>query len=287
VLAANPAIPQSREALGNIFFSWGTDKPADALAWLNQLPNPDLRLALLVRAGNSRYADNPEKSLPLALALPPGQNRNRSITSVLTAWAEIDPSATLAWINTQNDPALAPAALAVQGALLARIARDEPATALAEWAALSDPSAKQAAIQPIVEAWGKTDPAAALQWAAAQETENSSSYFRGDLIHAWAKQDPEAALRWAEAATLKQTARGQHLYPGPLAALSGTWKEKSPRAPTADLYAKIKDPALRLETLTNHLREWRAKDPAAARTWLESQTALTPEQTAVLLKTTQ
>jgi hypothetical protein len=218
VLAANPAIPQGREALGNIFFSWGTDKPADALAWLNQLPDPDLRLSLLVRAGNSRYTDNPEKSLPLALALPPGQNRNRSITSVLTAWAEIDPSATLAWINTQNDPALAPAALAVQGALLAHIARDEPATALAEWAALSDPRAKQAAIQPIVEAWGKTDPAAALQWANAQETDNSTSYHRVELIHAWAKQDPEAALRWAEAATLKQTARGQHHYPGPLAA---------------------------------------------------------------------
>jgi hypothetical protein len=41
-----------------------------------------------------------------------------------------------------------------------------------------------------------------------------------------------------------------------------------------------------LETLTNHLREWRAKDPAAALTWLETQTALTPEQTARLLKIT-
>jgi hypothetical protein len=283
VLATTPSIPQRREALNSMIFNWGTEQPADALAWLNQLADPDLRLSLLERNGNSYFTDHPEKSLPLALALPASQNRGQSITRLLTAWAKIDPSATLAWIGAQNDSAVAAAAPAVQGVLLGTIARDEPATALAEWAALSDPRAKKAAIQPIAEAWGQTDPAAALQWAVAQPDSPGRVHAHSELIAAWAKKDPEAALRWAEAAALKENAQGNRYYPSPLSFIGGDWNDKAPRAQTADLYTKIQDPALRLETITNHVREWRAQDPAAARTWLETQTALTPEQTAALL----
>jgi hypothetical protein len=192
-----------REALNRMMFNWGTEQPADALAWLNQLADPDLRLSLLERNGNSYFTDHPEKSLPLALALPASQNRGQSITRLLTAWAKIDPSAALAWIGAQNDPAVAAAAPAVQGVLLGTIARDEPATALAEWASLSDPRAKKAAIQPIAEAWGQTDPAAALQWAVAQQDSPGRVHAHSELIAAWAKKDPEAALRWAEAAALE------------------------------------------------------------------------------------
>ena len=283
VLATTPSIPQGREALNSMIFNWGTEQPADALAWLNQLADPDLRLSLLERNGNSYFTDHPEKSLPLALALPASQNRGQSITRLLTAWAKIDPSATLAWIGAQNDSAVAAAAPAVQGVLLGTIARDEPATALAEWAALSDPRAKKAAIQPIAESWGQTDPAAALQWAVAQQDSPGRVHAHSELIAAWAKKDPEAALRWAEAAALKENAQGNRYYPSPLSFIGGGWNDKAPRAQTADLYTKIQDPALRLETITNHVREWRAQDPAAARTWLETQTALTPEQTVALL----
>jgi hypothetical protein len=47
-------------------------------------------------------------------------------------------------------------------------------------------------------------------------------------------------------------------------------------AATADLYTKIKDTSLRTEVLTRHAREWLTKDPAAARAWLESSSALPP-----------
>jgi hypothetical protein len=124
---------------------------------------------------------------------------------------------------------------------------------------------------------------AALQWAVAQQDSPGRVHAHSELIAAWAKKDPEAALRWAEAAALKENAQGNRYYPSPLSFIGGGWNDKAPRAQTADLYTKIQDPALRLETITNHVREWRAQDPAAARTWLETQTALTPEQTAALL----
>lgn len=272
------------DTLSNLFFDWNGRNPAEALAWLNALPDPELRLALLERTASSYLTDNPEKSLPLALALPEGSNRSRQLSNLLGAWAKIDASAALAWVDAHaTEPGVATASYSVNAALLATIARDEPATAIAEWQNLTDPQAKAAAIGPIVQAWGKTDPAAALQWESAQNDGRTYSNVNSDLIYAWGQKDPEAALRWAETQTAAQQAQGRRFHPTPIAAIAGTWQERAPRATTADLFTKIQDPKLRSETLGNHVREWLTKDPAGAKAWLESSKALTPAETAALL----
>ena len=270
--------PARQEALGEMLRDWAQEDPTEALAWIRGLADADLRNAVLEHALAFIPQENPEKLLPLALSLPLGAHRIEVIGHTLATWAETDLEAALAWSRAQTDPALLAASAPVQAIQLGRIARDEPDTALDEWGKITDARARSAAILPIAESWAAQDPGAALRWLVAQHYSGTPRYVttEQEMLHAWSRSAPERALRWAEAQD--PALRSEYLD-----ALGGTWNEKAPRAATADLYSKIKDPALRAETLTRHVKEWLTKDPAAARAWLESSSALSPEQAAILL----
>lgn len=273
-----PHLPNRHMALSNMLSSWSTTRPEAALAWINALPDRALRVSLLQQVSQHEFAHAPQLSLPLLLALPEGADRQNHLSRTLRRWAANEPAAALAWIRAHDEPDLAQAKVFVQAAALADIARFEPRTALAEWQALPDGPLKSKAIADIALAWGQTDPAAALQWASEQGPKLGASHYQStDLIFAWARKDGPAALRWAEALPDEKARRHA------LDSLAGNWSEKSPRATTADLYAQIKDTTLRAQYVANHLQEWLAKDPAAAKTWLESSPALTPAQRAALL----
>ena len=276
-LATVPGLPNRQASLGHLLFFWGSEHPDEALAWLDALPDRNLRTALLERAAHITLNTNPEKSLPLALAMSEGANRTQRLSDLLSKWAVRDPAAALAWIGAHNEPGVAEASADAHAAILGSIARDEPATAVAEWNTIAEARTKAAAILPIAASWARTDPGAALRWASEQEAALKVDRIHDSLIYAWSKNDPLAALRWAEAQT---DASRRERY---LASLAGTWKEKAPRAATADLFAQIQDPTLRTSILTNHLREWLSKDRPAAQAWLESHDALTPARAAALL----
>ncbi|AKC81863.1 hypothetical protein IMCC26134_02065 [Verrucomicrobia bacterium IMCC26134] len=285
LVAADPDFPDQAGTLGDLII--GTGEPAEALAWLSAHADPALRLDVLLRISDQYALDHPERTLPFALALPPSQRRSAALGRLLAAWQQQDASATLAWMRQQNDPGVTTAYAQLQARQLVEIARGEPTTALAEWTRLSDPRVRVATITPLAEAWGKNDPAAALRW----QTEQNAALGAADsipsitLLAAWAKQDPEAALRWTETIIAAPSSAQKPTLPGQLlGALAGPWNDQAPLTATANLYSKIKDPALRAQTLTSHIKEWLTKDPAAAKTWLESHDALTPAQAASLLQ---
>jgi hypothetical protein len=283
IVAATPGYPDQAAILAQLVLR-GHGKPSETLAWLNEHTTPSLRSEVLLSLGIHNYLA-PE----LALALPPGLIRSEALSRMLTSWNKTDAPAARAWASEHAaDPGVVAATAQVQIAQLVEIAAAEPATALAEWSALADPSVQKAALPRIAYAWGETDPAAALRWQTEQSDalgiQNPAP--SGYLVSIWAKKDPEAALRWTENyLATNSTEQTPWLPQQLLGALSGSWDDaKAPFAPTADLYAKIQDPALRTETLTRHVQAWLTKDPAAAKTWLESHDALTPAQAAALLQ---
>jgi hypothetical protein len=271
-------------ALHPILTKWSNEHPKEALAWLDSLSDPDLRLTLLERAAGHYSSGNPAQALPLVLALPEGANRTIQLTHILTAWAQKDAPAALAWIEANDVPGVARAGYDVQGTLLAKIAREEPHTAIAEWAALKDPKAREATLGWVVQSWSEKDPVAAIRWAGEQsKTLGKPLHLDPGVLSRWAAKEPEAALRWIEAwlpAQPKTTA--DFMAPHYFSALGFNGDTRVPRADTANLYAKIKDPALRSTALTKHLAEWRTKDPAAAENWLKSQTVLLPAEVTAL-----
>lgn len=283
-LARQPAVPARADTLGHLLRGYSDQQPEATLAWIDAHLDPALRTDVLLVLGKAVSSDQPANTLPFALALPPSQERTRLLAHILTGWTETAPAAALAWARAQDDPAVAAALGPVQGALLVEIARSEPATALAEWQALSDPRARKAAMLPIAEAWGKNDPAAALKWLETQGASPAAGFIHPGLLSSWAKQDPESALRWVEAQAANPSAPAAPAgIERAMGALGGDNDGRFPRAATADLYSKIQDPALRGRVLETHVAEWLNKDPAAARAWIDSSDALSPEQAARLL----
>ncbi len=286
-IATAPGITGRGAALQDLLFRWSSESPDEAVAWLDSLADPDLRVTLIDRASNTFYSNEPQKSLPLALAMPEGARRTERLAQLLGQWARIDPDATLAWMRENEVPGVAEASHAVHGALLADIARDDPRLAVAEWSALSDPRTRLATIHLIANSWATTDPAAALHWAVAQNEQLHPAQLPWNytqLVSRWAATDATNALRWVEDLITRQPEQSrpqlaQHYFD----AIGGTWDTKAPRAATAELFTTIKDPSLRTAAITRHVQEWLTKDPAAARAWLETNSALTPEQAATLL----
>lgn len=280
-LASTPDLPARQAALAEVFTHWRTRDAASAQAWLDGLPDPRLRTAL-IEQNALRDLGHPQSNLPFALDLPPGPLRRERFQTLLANWAKTEPSAALAWSRTHpDDPDVAAAAPKLHAAILGNIAHDEPTTALAEWKTLPNGPAKTEAVSTIGEAWGRRDPAAAFTWMAEQDEQSGRKAYpdipRQMTFYAWSREQPFAALRWAE------TQEHAHVY---LLTLSGagTNSEGPPLRDTVELYAQIRDPEKRKNVLPWQLRRWLAADPTAARAWIEQSDALTPEQAAELLE---
>ena len=275
-----PEIPRHQASLAELFSYWGAQDSDAALQWLDQIQDASLRAQLLEKASRSPDLEHPEKGLPFALARADSPDRTSALSNALGEWAARSPSDALAWINRHaDDPGVMAASVQTHAAILATIALTEPATAAAEYQALQDPDIKKAARVSIARAWAKTDPGAAHLWMIAQNQVVGYKPFAGDpqIFHAWSRKAPLAALRWAEQVPVPQS---RDYY---LEGIATSGVESAPRAAAADLYAQLADPALRVEYVTKHLRDWLAKDRPAAKAWLESHDALTPAQAAVLL----
>ena len=281
-LQENPELPRNQASLAKLFSYWGAHDSAAALRWLAQIEDTSLRADLLREASRGPDLEHPEKSLPFALARDESQDRTFVLSEILGKWATRAPSEALAWINQHtDDPGVMAASVQAHTAILATIALTEPATAAAEYQALQNRETKIVARDAIAEAWAKTDPRAAHLWRIAQNELLGYPPYAGNqsIFHAWSRRDPAAALLWAEQVPAPES---RDFY---LNALTTSGLESMPRVAAADLYAQLKDPALRVEYVTKHLREWLAKDRPGAKAWLEKSAALSPAQTSALLAT--
>jgi hypothetical protein len=282
-ITARPAFAEQRSASRLVMVRLGQQDPAALLTWLSKNTPAHERDDLLRSILNPQWgSDSPATSLTLALGLPLGTDRTRLVAGHLKFWAERDPAAALAWVRQQDAPDLRAAGSSAQAAILGVIARDEPATAAAEWQSLTDARTRTAAVAPIVENWATRDPAAALAWlrSLGPELETTTGVLlpaARSALFVWSQRSPEDALNWAQnAAPAHRGDYLRHLADDPYGA-------RADRAAVSDLYAKITDPALRSEVLAGHVREWLTKDRPAAQAWLEATSALTPEQAAALL----
>ncbi|MEY4489404.1 MAG: hypothetical protein RIQ79_1912 [Verrucomicrobiota bacterium] len=308
VLATRAQAGQGQRQLSDLLRSWSARDTPAALAWLDSIPDVALRNDLLAEAASNYSSDAPEKSIPLALRLPPGPLRDNALANTLGHWADDNPDAALAWLRAHDDPSLTAVAERIQGQLLGKLAANDPAAALARWQNLPANEARITAAPGIAKAWAKSDPAAAARWISAQLPElpnigpadfgKLSPKEQADLqqkfmsyqghfevlqstLSTWSRTDPAAAVAWAEGLTSPMLKEGLLMN---MAQSYGPYDADTPdRAVRADQIAAITEPAIRDRVLAPHLENWLRSDLKAAREWIDTHDALSPEKAAELL----
>lgn len=295
LLLGHPEVADRNNALRQLSGTWAGQDPRSARAWLAALPDAELRANLIEQ---SIQQLKPADALDFVALLPAGPARTDRIASQLERWALSDPDQALAWLDAHDTPEYAPALARVQGAVIASLAKTDPAAALAKWGGLPDASAKNAALGPLALAWSKTDPAAAARWLApllAGPEANTSDQFNArntfnTVAARLARTDPQALMTLA--ASLPDPSVRQSLY--------NTLTQDSfydeidhsqtyatvGRSERIRLLASIPDEKLRVPVLQNALRDWLTKDFETARAWLETNDSLSPEQAAELIAQT-
>jgi hypothetical protein len=291
VLARRDDIPFKDEAIRNLVGTWiNQDAPA-ALAYLDTIPDTARRSEALARALAYLQPKAFDQLLALARRLPASEERDHLVSEHLATWVKKDPDAALAWLAANPHPALAAASAHVEAILVGQLAATDPQAALARWQALPADAPRAQISTELATAWAKNDPVAATRWFTDQisSSPGASPHF-GDLAQVaapWVAKDPAAYAEWALSqpegprrnqalSALTADYLRYWLYARPEA-------ESPPRAAHADNLSRIADPSLREAALHTHLFHWVRSDRRAARAWLESTDALSPEAVARLL----
>ena len=288
-IAARPDLPGQRGLLRELTQTWVRTDARATLAWLDTLPDVERRNELI---DASLFLVKSDDFLAFARRLPEGPAREKRIANYVAIFAESSPEKALAWIEASDAPELTAGLPRVQGALIANIARTDPSAALARWQALPEADRLDAA-GPIARAWTENDPAAAAAWmlpllrkpglAEAQTRDLSDGYFTA--ISQLARTDPEAVLRLAETATGDAQGNAYFALANDNSMGSRHDGETSvSHSRRADLLASIPDAKTRETPLDVLLGNWLQRDYDAARAWIESHDAVSPESAARLLE---
>jgi len=222
---------------------------AAARALFDQARTPNERYSL---ASTLAVSARPGRAVvDFAALLPPGENRDRTLSFALRSWTRVDPQSALAWAGEQPAGTARNVALAdivrtwadkdPRSALDTWMAREGAALVgnddialrlLREWNSKSPEEAetwskalprgqlRNRAVQAIIEHIAYAEPERAIQWVAEVDPEERVAT-QNIVARMWARREPEAALQWL-------ASRPEGPQPGILGGLVGSWASKDP-----------------------------------------------------------
>jgi len=136
------------------------------------------------------------QALDLTLTMEESDMRNRALSEIVDEWAERDPLAAKAFIESMPDD---PAYADMQRSLLSEWAEDDPVAA-AEWLSSLDPETSDQArlATSLVANWTRYDMEAAANWLNSLPASPELDRAVGIYSMRAAQDDPEIALGWAK-----------------------------------------------------------------------------------------
>lgn len=173
----------------NLVKAWAENAPDIAIEIARQYADKSLGRIILHNAILTRR--NHAESFEILRSFPPGENREKLMSSFFSVWIQYDRNAPLAAAaglprGTERDGALAE--------VLARLAKRDASLALAKYHELE--LGNRAVLPTIVYRACQKDPALAArtldQFSAEEIAEAGHA-----LVSGWARKDPAAAFAWA------------------------------------------------------------------------------------------
>jgi len=201
-------------------------------------------------------------NLATAQATTPGYSYSREIGAACARWAEVDPDAALQFVLSNKQASFRSAAI---GSIMAGIAKNDPALALAKLAAIDDPALRRSAQASVLFALAVASPD---DWVAAVKADPSLARQyggSGSFAAEWAMDDPVAAAKRVMQLPADMQKNG-------VVAIAKVWAGKDSAAATAWAQS-LSDPQQRNQALAAIAGGIAAQDPDAA---LASLATLTP-----------
>jgi len=222
------------------------------------------------------------------------ESPERDMAVTLAGWANNDPSAAMAWFDSQDENTRMKSGELKYG-IIAGLADKDPSTAsnfvfqLAEaghqdadrmlsyvaskllraggpedaaaWSEnLPAGPLRASAMDRVANAFVNRDPVAAAAWAERFATEPHSARVIEEVGDEWAERDPMAAVNW-----LQTLDAGEGQAQG-LSSAFGEWVRRDPRAASEHLVAMPQSPA-RDSAISGFVSRLAGEDPQSAITW--------------------
>jgi RNA polymerase sigma factor (sigma-70 family) len=228
-----------------IIGQWALKDPVAAARVIGELKSPSELQGAMVGLGEAgAQAQNRPILLDAVAAKYEGENGGQrwyDIRSLLEHWANVNPEELVKWLSQQQIPKSSDT-MTHQPVLKGWLLQ-EPEKAVAWW--LSHPGGhpgRSGKIRDLVEIWAQADPIATSEWLAQQPQDAETAPAIAQLVSKLTQTDPESAFTWAKAIVTEAT---------------------------------------RKEALSNSLKAWHTKDPAAAKQALTDSSLTDAERTAL------
>ncbi len=192
---ALPATPERDAAIESMFFSWASNEPAAALAFLESNAStgdltPPLRRAALAGWAKS----DPQAAVAASLASSRTHNDTAQFANTLANWATMDLEASSHWLLA-NLPAGHERTEAAQE-LAIIFAQQSPAAGIAWLDQLGAGAERDAAASSLVAGWARSSPEEAAKWAASQGSSKLSEEAISEIAHNFQLKDAAAFQAW-------------------------------------------------------------------------------------------
>lgn len=207
----------ARRVLAMLCAVWGRMDPSSAMAFVETIPDRALRENCRGQAFRGwAEADWPSARGWLE-AQPPQPGRNRLEDNLMEVVAVLDPLAALTMVEkalAENNERRIPTVMRISATLA-------PEATSQTWEKLPPGKGKDAALNPLAQAWGGIDPERAWQWASKLAAHQGGVDARRSIVRGAAQQDLNAALALVLQAPDEER---QDLF----AAVASFWGSKSP-----------------------------------------------------------
>lgn len=241
---------------------WAERDPLAAANWIDGMANDLSKVAAAKSLATTWARRDPRAAAVWLDGLPGGPVRQQAASALTLAWMETDPASATAWASLETQRSGDQQLLLQAIDQFVKLAPEEAAAFVRE---LPQPDASGPSIyaQRLVQARAENDPAATADWLQSLTAEDPLNLTRNNttLMEVWTRTDSIAASTWLN-----------EQPPGPrrdaaIAGFAASIQSFEPAAAAA-WADTISDPQLRLEQLTQTIRNWAGQDSGSALDWL-------------------
>lgn len=249
---------------------WAQGDPVAAAEALASFPKSEITRQAWLQVAESLAAHDPAAALDWVQQHGDQESVSAATQGLISGWWQKDPAAAEAYARANSDTVVGQQ---VVGMLANRMATSNPEKAAGWVAQLPNPDARAMGELTIAAAWAYRDPATASRWVETLPPADGAE-IAGTLSSGWARNDPAAAARWIS--SLKGEIRDSAI-----AGYSSVVALSNP----ADALAwalSMENERTRNRTATRLASSWLARQPEAARQWIQSSDLSQAEKSRLL-----